>query len=222
VHSDSSSSSGTADNDKPVKRLATGRPPTDNPPKAVTADNDKPVKRLATGRPPTDNPPKAVTAHADSNATGTECSVCGLVTKDLVHCRNNHAFCIDDFSKFINVDIINYRQRFISNGSRLYCPTCSPQLSTLSSRRGKDGDFARKCASQLSDDVFEKWLGCVTEPAVIAAQQECEARYLRAVKPKPASQNPDDNTVGKMMVSFSFLHHLTPPLLYSCRNITHH
>jgi hypothetical protein len=117
VHSDSSSSSGTA-------------------------DNDKPVKRLATGRPPTDNPPKAVTAHADSNATGTECSVCGLVTKDLVHCRNNHAFCIDDFSKFINVDIINYRQRFISNGSRLYCPTCSPQLST--SRRGKDGDFARK------------------------------------------------------------------------------
>jgi hypothetical protein len=62
----------------------------------------------------------------------------------------------------------------------------------------------------LSDDVFEKWLGCVTEPVVIAAQQECEARYLRAVKPKPASQNPDDTTIGKMMVLF--LHHLTPPL----------
>lgn len=136
----------------------------------------------------------AVTKHADLNATA--CSVCDLVTKDLVRCRNNHAFCIEDFSSFIKVDITSFRQRFISNECRLYCPECSPLMSP--SQRCKDGDFARKCASQLSDEVYSSYEAAITETAVIAAQQECELRFLRASK--PASQDPDEDTIGKMML----------------------
>jgi hypothetical protein len=112
---------------------------------------------------------------------------------------------MQDFSKFFKVEIGTFRQRFLSNACKLFCPLC-PKPST---RRDsdKDPDFARKCASNLSDEVWGLYEGAITEAAVIAAQQGFELRFKGA--PKPASQDPDEDSVGKMM--FSLLHHHTPP-----------
>ena len=135
----------------------------------------------------------------------TACNICGLATTEVVLCRNKHALCMQDFSKFFKVEIGTFRQRFLSNACKLFCPLC-PKPST---RRDsdKDPDFARKCASNLSDEVWGLYEGAITEAAVIAAQQGFELRFKGA--PKPASQDPDEDSVGKMM--FSLLHHHTPP-----------
>ena len=105
--------------------------------------------------------------------------ICGLETAELVLCRNKHALCMLDFSETFQVEIGNHRQRFLSNGCKLFCPLCP--------RRDQDADFARKCASNLSDEVYGLYEGCITEAAVIAAQQECQLRFQGA--PKPASHN---------------------------------
>ena len=151
------------------------------------------------------------------------CNICSLETADLVLCRNKHAFCMQDFSKTFKVEIGNYRQRFLSNACKLFCPLC-PEPS---SRRDQDPDFARKCASNLSDEVYGLYEGCITEAAVIAAQQECQLRFKGA--PRPASQDPDEDATGKMMLSFlhhhtppyTTIHHLTPPCFHSCGNSIH-
>ena len=104
-----------------------------------------------------------------------------------------------DFSKTFQVEIGNYRQRFLSNGCKLFCPLCP--------RRDQDAHFARNCASNLSDEVYGLYEGCITEAAVIRAQQECQLRFQGASK--PASQDPDEDSIGKMMLSI--LHHHTPP-----------
>ena len=148
--------------------------------------------------------------------TKNECMICGLETAELVLCRNKHALCMLDFSETFQVEIGNHRQRFLSNGCKLFCPLCP--------RRDQDADFARKCASNLSDEVYGLYEGCITEAAVIAAQQECQLRFQGA--PKPASQDPDKISIGKMMLSI--LHHHTPPYttlhppcFHSCGNSTH-
>jgi hypothetical protein len=100
----------------------------------------------------------------------------------------------------------------------LFCPLCP--------RRDQDADFARKCASNLSDEVYGLYEGCITEAAVIAAQKEWECQLRFQGAPKPASQDPDKISIGKMMLSI--LHHHTPPYttlhppcFHSCGNSTH-
>jgi hypothetical protein len=135
-----------------------------------------------------------------AKAAVTECDVCGLSTTDLVHCHRNHAFCIGDFSRAVHSEISQHRQRFISNGCRLLCPLCTTGTSR---RAGREGDFARQCASQLTDDTYDLYEGAITEKAVIAAQVECEKRCSTA--PKPASQDPDEETIGQRTHTFTLL-----------------
>ena len=138
----------------------------------------------------------------------TECNICGLETAEFVLCRNKHALCMLDFSKTFKVEIGHHRQRFLSNACKLFCPLCPRPISRPNN--DKDPDFARKCASNLSDEVYGLYEGCITEAAVIAAQQECELRFKGV--PKPASQDPDEDSVGKMMLSpYTTIHHHTPP-----------
>ena len=135
----------------------------------------------------------------------TVCNICGLGTAEVVLCRNKHALCMLDFSKTFKVEIGHYRQRFLSNACKLFCPLC-PKPSSRPDN-DKVPDFARKCASNLSDEVWGLYEGAITEAAVIAAQQECELRFKG--NSKQASQDPDEVSVGKMMLSL--LHHHTPP-----------
>jgi hypothetical protein len=140
--------------------------------------------------------PAAVLANMHA-ADMESCDICGLETTDLVHCRNRHAFCINDFSRHIDFVINRSRQNFIENGCALPCSLCKGEL------RNPAG-FQRQCASQLDDRAYSFYEAAITEKAVIAAQSECELRIRSSFK--PASQDPDENTIGKM-VSF----HHTPP-----------
>jgi hypothetical protein len=165
---------------------------------------------------------QAPAAVENMHAAVTEsCDICSVETTDLVHCRNKHAFCIKDFSRHIRLEIANKRQHFIENGCALPCSLCKGALAN-------PAGFQRQCASQLEDDVYSLYEAAITEKAVIAAQHECELR-IRSTS-KPASQDPDENTIGKMMVSFqrhntlpyTTIHHLTPPFFHSCGNECHH
>jgi hypothetical protein len=131
------------------------------------------------------------------------CDICDLQTAEVVLCRKNHALCMDCFNKAMQVEIGFNRQRFVSSGCKLFCSLCmGPSTS-----RDRDPDFARKCASNLSDEVYALYESAVTEAAVIAAQQECESRFKSATR--PPSQDPDKDSIGKMMLAS--LHHHTPP-----------
>ena len=139
----------------------------------------------------------------------SECSVCGLQTNEVVVCRNNHAICLPDFSKHIKVLIGNFRKAFIANGCRLSCPYCTP--SSRAPAASNEADIKRKCASKLDDATYSLYEECITESAVIRAQQECEKRFTNGLQ--HGSQDPDQLAVGKMMLLqlLTLIHHHTPP-----------
>jgi hypothetical protein len=113
----------------------------------------------------------------------TGCDLCGAATNKLVHCDKNHAICVGDYSQAVAVELSQHRERFISNGCRLLCPVCtSPTL------------LDRKCAAQLTDDVFELYESAITEKAVLAERADCERRYTA-------------ETIGKILTLYTSLHH---------------
>ena len=96
------------------------------------------------------------------------CNVCGVSTKDLVRCDKKHAICVGDFSQAVCLELSQHRERFISNGCTLLCPVCTTPTP-----------LARKCASQLTDDVYEQYESARTERAVLAERAACEGRYTK-------------------------------------------
>lgn len=122
-----------------------------------------------------------------AEADVTQCNVCGASSKDLVHCDKNHAICVGDFSQAVGIEIRRHRERFISNGCKLLCPVCT--IPTL---------LPRKCASQLTDDVYELYESAITEKAVLAERADCEKRYTQ-------------ETIGKIITPltplYTSLHH---------------
>jgi hypothetical protein len=167
--------------------------------KAAAPLADMPTKRLAVGHPYTGgiSPPPTGGYASQRSETKKYCIVCDFKTKtkDLVCCRNMHAFCNGDFNRMVKNQITSNRNDFIKNECKLRCQYCAQASQTASK---SDVYFERSCASRLDDDTYALYEECITERAVIKAQAECELRFLRASK--PASQDPDEDTIGKMML----------------------
>ena len=142
----------------------------------------------------------------NSPAAAVACEVCGLETSDLVRCRNKHPMCLPDFNRQVAF-LMKGRRAFIDNGCELSCPYCPAPSS-------KDAGFERRCAAQLDIDTYALYEQCITERAVVLAQQECEQRLLASSASQGQTSDPIEAEI------LTAVRHITDQLVHPrCPNV---
>ena len=122
------------------------------------------------------------------------CCNCGETTLEVASCNNHHSYCPDCFSTVVRSQVVGEeRSGFLARNCKVMCLYCP--LS------GANGEFdMRVCGSKLQADMYNRYLSCLSEIAVIQTQQEYEKRMEQMRKERTQSliaADPDAHQISK-------------------------
>ena len=143
--------------------------------------------------------PKLSPTPRTSSVSQVNCCNCGAATPtiEVASCNNHHSYCEDCFSTVVRSQVVGEdRSRFLARNCKVVCAYC-----TLSPSSAANAEFdMRLCGSKLQADMYNRYLSCLSEIAVIQTQQEYEKRMEQMRKERTQSliaADPDAHQISK-------------------------